>query len=757
MRLFPLLAALGAAVPVCGQSAVPLDPPTVVGQPGQKVTGADLDWYLPLRPDPDARDTHWASGPTYKVRFDDGMTFFPVLGAAAPENLPLRWRTESIVFGGAQGGVPTTQVTPRASEWRYELIRPGVTEIYDVLPAGVEQAFVVARPAGSPTGDLVIRGRVESPLQHAPRAALHAPLRFADAAGRDVIEYGAAFAIDAAGRRLDITTSFRDGTIELRVPAAWLRQAEWPVQVDPLTSRIGFMGSTLGAAAYPTAAHDSTANRFAVTDARPVSASDYDLTLRLRSSAWSAVATLFSDLSTANTRLASISVGGFTQRWILAFQRQTAMSSRVRVYFHDTIDLGFATGVLVEIPLPNGVHDAEPSLAPRSGSKAFLAMRRDAAPVPVNTESSAPVGYLIDVENRTFGPARALHTNPGNNFDAEHISVSCSADNEWVVAWQEYNFDNVGDDWDVIAQRINYSGDPVGYVVLGEGGNNGVHKISPCVDGNGFDYLVSYLIRPNSGDKPSGSAGSALRVQRFGWPNGVGQALGPSTVVDFAAGQDLVIGSTNRNLAHAATVSGHWGLAWRRNQTNELRAARIGYDGGVAEYSQLQAPPPSGNPYSPSVCWDASSTSFAMVYASIGMDTWDPLYSRRMTFDSRAQSVPYGVGCAGVIAGTGQPYSGTGLYRVQLAGGRPSAPTVLLAGSAIADLPFPGGHLGCRLLVDPTLPLLQVHQGSAAVNGSFSTYLGIPSSVHDVHVVWQYVQIDQGEVWSSNGLYTAIY
>src|SRR5262245_56147601 len=56
-------------------------------------------WRVPFHPGTDAREA-WAAGPSFKVRVDEGMAFFPPLGSAAQGHRPLRWRTEDVRLDG---------------------------------------------------------------------------------------------------------------------------------------------------------------------------------------------------------------------------------------------------------------------------------------------------------------------------------------------------------------------------------------------------------------------------------------------------------------------------------------------------------------------------------------------------------------------------------------------------------------------------------------------------------------------------------
>src|SRR5687768_12557974 len=173
----------------------------------------------------------WAAGSSYKVSFHDGATFVPVLGTAYPHNLPLAWRTQSVRVGELELVTHVPRLTWRDTRAEYDL--GGVAEAYDVRRDGLEQTFVLReRPPAA--GDLVVRGAITTALHAVAVAAAHQALTFLDDAGLPIVTYGAATAVDARGVRQPMTTSFADGEVVLRLDAAWLAGATFPVVVDPL-------------------------------------------------------------------------------------------------------------------------------------------------------------------------------------------------------------------------------------------------------------------------------------------------------------------------------------------------------------------------------------------------------------------------------------------------------------------------------------------------------------------------------------------
>jgi hypothetical protein len=114
--------------------------------------------------------------------------------------------------------------------------------IEEYIPVGarVEQLFRFPAPVGS--GDLVVRIPVESNVTARVIATPHPGwgeteesrrgLKFSDGTGRQIY-YHTAIAIDAAGRRADLTPRWNGREIELEVPSAFMACAVFPLTIDP--------------------------------------------------------------------------------------------------------------------------------------------------------------------------------------------------------------------------------------------------------------------------------------------------------------------------------------------------------------------------------------------------------------------------------------------------------------------------------------------------------------------------------------------
>jgi hypothetical protein len=220
----------------------------------------------------------WAAHDRYKAAFDDGFVFYPVLGPAWPENLPLAWRTHSIRVGSRELLAGTQPVVQHA-DWRLERRHSQVTEVYDLRADGLEQSFVLAqRPPAE--GDLEIAGAITTELRCAPVAARHGALEFTDASDTPILRYGEAFAFDAAGNRIEVKTSFDGSTIRLHVDGSWLANARYPVVVDPLTAPVTLTTNPGSLDAHqPEIGRETSSAALNVCYAygRIISASDYDL------------------------------------------------------------------------------------------------------------------------------------------------------------------------------------------------------------------------------------------------------------------------------------------------------------------------------------------------------------------------------------------------------------------------------------------------------------------------------------------------
>ena len=301
--------------------------------------GMDLrPGVVPLHEAPDDPDGGayglWAAGRQYKASFHDDPTFIPYLGADYPRNQPLQWRTETIVVGGTalvRAGDPVERFHTAT---RFELRYADVVEAYDVLEEGLEQTFVLHEPPAN-AGDFVVTGTFTTDLHVVEEfTEEHRGIVFADDRGSELIRYGAATVLDAAGRRLPITTTVRDLRVTMTVPATFLESATYPVTLDPLTTPV-----TLEAGneilTVDVCRNDRNDNA-CLTIARAASATDADVYAWNAPDDLSGLGTLvFTDItsswSTAETTTAHIGTAA-VNRFIVCISREFSTSSGVRIW-----------------------------------------------------------------------------------------------------------------------------------------------------------------------------------------------------------------------------------------------------------------------------------------------------------------------------------------------------------------------------------------------------------------------------------------
>ncbi len=726
------------------------------------------DWMVPIHSHPadpvgGAYGT-WAAGPDYKVSFDDGFTFYPVLGESYPRNLPLRWRTES-VRAGEQALVDRGTVARRhATAWRYELRYGSVTEAYDVRDDGIEQTFTIHTPPQG-GGDVVVRGRIATELQSRDAASDHQELVFRDASDATVVSYGKAFAFDGDGRRTLVTTSLEGDTVTLRLAASWLVDAAYPVTIDPIVGNavIPSVGSpNNGIPSYPSIARDDVYNDMAVSYSRASSASDYDTWVRPVDDSMTTLGLFFTDITaTWSTRHTSVAFVWSSSRWVVAIGREFASESRVRVYVHQANNFVPNSGSIMYLAGPGGFQDQHPSIGGNpfgvGDSTAYLAFRRDAGIGQPNTSNSQVLGVVVDALTETFGTVQNLNSGRSDNEEPCVTHSREGTNNSWVVAWQTH--DNTrGDDWDIAVSLVDANGGLTGPAYVGDESVASRHKLHPSVDGRHGRFAVSYLMHDNS-SPASSLTGDQIRIQRFDWFDGQpSPTTQPSQIVADSGGMGNTFrASLNRAIAYDWNTESHWTVVYR-NTANDIYAARCGYSGRVVEHALVFAHFSIAG-ISPTVCFNDDTREFAIAYGTTEAPE-NPLYGKRLQYYATAANVRYGSSCAGMATANNRgtsndPFAGSQFYSLSLSGGRPSAPTLLLLSGGSASFPLPSSAGGCELLLDPTT-MVVVTSGASDAAGDFSAGVPLLDTVTNANLFWQFLQLDGGLLWSSTGLESRI-
>ena len=352
----------------------------------------------------------WAAGAGYKASFHDGMTFVPYLGRSYPHNQPFAWRTASVRLGDRELLQAGDEPACRWTDWRVEYEHGAMVEAYDVLGQGLEQTFVFARrPAGE--GDLCIRGSVTTSLWSEPVTDQATELVFRDADGRSIVHYGRAVAIDADGDQFVMTTSWQDHTITLRLAAADVARADFPLVVDPLLTPGSIIAlGPIDHVGDVDVATESVPGHTADTVTAYVawsSATDADLHVRISSIVNLTGNALHSDISTTTAcdhpRVAHVNGAN---RWVVVYQELVLATQQMRVRALIATGNSQAPAVLVPTALPGagaGVHDWRPVVGGRDGSglnggpnTALVLFQRENGPATfANTSTSSVLGVSL--------------------------------------------------------------------------------------------------------------------------------------------------------------------------------------------------------------------------------------------------------------------------------------------------------------------------------------------------------------------------
>jgi hypothetical protein len=224
----------------------------------------------------------WVRGATYKARFGpDGATIVPYFGAEAPRNFPLELRANSASVGGVELDATAPAAAAREGS-TVRIDRGAFVELYELTTRSLEQRFVFADRSALPEagGDLVVRMNVESELA---ASDLGATLRFENDAGR--IDYGQAFALDAAGQRIELDSVLVDGAIELRVPASFVERAQFPLVIDPLITMYT-AANTSQHDLQSDVSYDVSTDRWGIVFTSIWSQADHDVFVRLATGAY---------------------------------------------------------------------------------------------------------------------------------------------------------------------------------------------------------------------------------------------------------------------------------------------------------------------------------------------------------------------------------------------------------------------------------------------------------------------------------------
>lgn len=138
----------------------------------------------------------------------------------------------------------------------------GVTEVYLVFDNGIEQLFFLERNPDPTASALIISGRVLTELQSPVTTTTRGITFYADE--RPALHYGPVTVIDAKGRTLRAEMAFTGTHLNIIIDGAWLREATYPVVVDPFIGPVTPIVATPSPAGHPVMAGDTDHDRYLV-------------------------------------------------------------------------------------------------------------------------------------------------------------------------------------------------------------------------------------------------------------------------------------------------------------------------------------------------------------------------------------------------------------------------------------------------------------------------------------------------------------
>lgn len=655
----------------------------------------------------------WAAGGDYKASFDGGMTFVPYLGEAYPHNQPWRWRTLSVRVGEHE--LATAAPALRHCEYRAEYGLGDVVEAYDVRDEGLEQTFVIERRPRS-SGELIVRGAIDSALRGDAAPAAHQDLVFRDDGGTALVRYGKAFAIDAAGRTAPMTSELQGNEITLRLPGSWLADATFPVVVDPLLS---VFSTTSGA---PIAGMDLVrepalnAGNLWLATTRWASATDRDLWMTRYDDNGANATVNFSDITAAWSAFEPSMGLHFTSgKTLLAYTRDTITGTRrLRAHLHSRNDNLLQTHVINigDNIINNSRPDVATDLHPIGQNALVVVYQAEGTGFPwVNLPDSKIMGVAVDLSgNGTGATPFVIASDVALDHERPQIGkVQIGSQQQWTVVYQAIDSGLVPGStypaWVVLARRVDRNGNVTAPFTVAQA--PAMHYMAPHISGFNGTAMVAYTTATAASvaahpDEPNGHS---IRAARLGWN-------GTTFSFPFAAHPFVEYTTDNRLLINGfdadRTTGEHYGISYRSTATENVYFASLGYSGAkLVEATVYQQ---SGTEYSGAgaVAYDEDAGNFVIAFerTTPGLTS----QARLIRYAHPAAPAPSlaGLSCSTAQIGwQGSQLIGSENGRVVLTGLDPGAiGTVAIATAPFASplLGVPGVANGCWLLVPNTGP-----------------------------------------------------
>ncbi|MBL8756119.1 MAG: hypothetical protein JNK15_22690 [Planctomycetes bacterium] len=696
-----------------------------------------------LAPEGDVAYGTWAAGDDYKASFDGGMTFVPY-GEHGGQAAAVAWRTVSVRVGEHElvHGAPRRSTQSRRVEFAFG----GVVEAYDVRAEGLEQTFVLQeRPAA--VGDLVVSGAISSTLLPTVRDR---GIAFRDARGVERVHYGAATAIDARGRQWAMTTTLVGAGLELRLGAAQLAAAEFPLVVDPLIVPVNVTtGSVLESVAI---FHDDLGTKGVWIAESRYAGGDGDLRLYRADNDGGAPVLVFSDI-TASWESMEPSLGSHRGlgKTVLAFTRHivTGDTRRVRAHLHGRNDMAFE-GTVVFPPAPGGRNQWRPKVGTERSALApfsvLVVHQVEDIGAFANVATSAIHAFDLDCTGTGSVTAQSIVAE-AFGVDCERPTIAAAngnANRVWYVGYQRMT-NGPGATWDIGLRSIDSAliADVEQVVDSGFAGN---HELAPVLVGSGTRMMLFYTQSTiaESSPKPPNANGHRIRGSRL-------SRIGSSWVQPFGTNLLQSNGDPRLEIGGAdydRSTQSHWALTFRSNATETIYVRTYGYQGEELTSNAVDSPASgTGLAVAGGVAYQADDHEFLVGYGIYepGVNTYVRL--ARKTWPTPGPVTNVGSACTTTQLGwSGVQLIGSELEGLLFGGAPAGSITVAIVATQTASLQLfgvPPVADGCWLLVPLAGPdYLGLLPPIAAQNGGWG--LPLPEGLDSSTLYFQAVSLEAG-------------
>ncbi|MBK8097781.1 MAG: hypothetical protein IPK26_11780 [Planctomycetes bacterium] len=425
----------------------------------------------------------FAGGFDYEATLDGtGMRFVPALGMAAASTQQLALRLRAV--GRASAPIPAAALTAQPAIAGHQVSYPrGETmrERYDVTPAGLQLSWHFATPPAG-TGDLVVHYDLDTTLPLAAAAAgtlsFHLP-------GIGGVGIGAVTGIDALGRRIAGELRLHEKVLELRLAAAFVDEAAYPLVLDPLIGT-QFLAETGGwNDSASDVAYDATNDMWLVVFRRVFSAASQAIRAQRISGAGALVGSFLSLVSTINVNHPTVANLNLRDTFVVAWQQAPSMFEPYDIVCLSVNAATGATSVATSIAAAAGdeIHPDATGDNTTSDDEAMIAYEQPGAGIKIASVTVAAAGAQPTLQGTTVVTTNTAASNPA-------ISKSQPSATTYAIVWTDVSGLNTR----LRARALNRNGSLLGSEITVTTGSTllGTGPGNVDVDGNGTEFLVVY-------------------------------------------------------------------------------------------------------------------------------------------------------------------------------------------------------------------------------------------------------------------------